>query len=171
MAIAHSCPSISPGVCSHCLRFLWKYGFLGVSNSLIENKKGRGTAIVPVHACLVPQSRPSLASLCTLAHPTPLFMGFCSHGYWSGLPYPPPEDLPDPGIEPASPVFPALAGGFFTTSATWKDCNSTWEGINHRLRQWLQWTHLSSIQSLSCVWLFVTPWTAACQASLSITNS
>ena len=30
---------------------------------------------------------------------------------------------------------------------------------------------LSSVQSLSCVWLFVTPWTAACQASLSITNS
>ena len=29
----------------------------------------------------------------------------------------------------------------------------------------------SSVQSLSCVWLFVTPWTAACQASLSITNS
>ena len=30
---------------------------------------------------------------------------------------------------------------------------------------------LSSVQQLSCVWLFVTPWTAACQASLSITNS
>ena len=32
-------------------------------------------------------------------------------------------------------------------------------------------TNLSSVQSLSCVWLFVTPWTTACQASLSITNS
>ena len=31
--------------------------------------------------------------------------------------------------------------------------------------------HFSSVQSLSCAWLFVTPWTAACQASLSITNS
>ena len=37
--------------------------------------------------------------------------------YWSGLSYPPPEDLPDPGIEPTPP---ALAGGFFTTSTTWE---------------------------------------------------
>ena len=39
--------------------------------------------------------------------------------YWSGVPFPTPGDLPDPGIEPASPVSPALAGGFFTTRATW----------------------------------------------------
>ena len=37
--------------------------------------------------------------------------------YWSGLPGPPPGDLPDPGIESVSP---ALAGGLFTTSATWE---------------------------------------------------
>ena len=41
-------------------------------------------------------------------------MGFFSQEYWSRLPFPPPEDLPDLGIEPASPVSPALAGGFFT---------------------------------------------------------
>ena len=35
--------------------------------------------------------------------------------YWSGLPFPSPGHLPNPGIEPASPVSPALAGGFFTT--------------------------------------------------------
>ena len=35
-------------------------------------------------------------------------------GYWSGLPCPPPGDLPDLGVEPTSPVSPALAGGFFT---------------------------------------------------------
>ena len=34
---------------------------------------------------------------------------------WSGLPFPPPVDLPDPGIEQASPVSPTLAGGFSTT--------------------------------------------------------
>ena len=33
---------------------------------------------------------------------------------------PPPGNLPDPGIEPASPISPALAGRFFTTSATWE---------------------------------------------------
>ena len=45
-------------------------------------------------------------------------MGFSKQEYWSGLPCPPPGDLPDPGIEPTSPLSPALAGGFFTTSAT-----------------------------------------------------
>ena len=35
----------------------------------------------------------------------------------------------------------------------------------------LHWCLFSSLQSLSCVWFFATPWTAACQASLSITNS
>ena len=35
--------------------------------------------------------------------------------HWSGLPFPPPEDLPNPGIIPAFPVSAALAGGFFTT--------------------------------------------------------
>ena len=39
---------------------------------------------------------------------------------WSWLPCPPPGDLPDPGIEPTSLRSPALAGGFFTTSATWE---------------------------------------------------
>ena len=44
----------------------------------------------------------------------------CSHpqdapGRNTGLPYPPPRDLPDPGIEPGSLISPALAGGFFTT--------------------------------------------------------
>ena len=38
-------------------------------------------------------------------------MGFFQQAYWSGLQFPPPGDLPNPGMEPASP---ALAGGFFT---------------------------------------------------------
>ena len=43
----------------------------------------------------------------TVAHQAPLSMGFPRQEYWSGLPFPPPGDLPDPGIEPGSP---ALAG-------------------------------------------------------------
>ena len=39
------------------------------------------------------------------------------------------------------------------------------------LKIWSKYAAVSSVQLLSCVWLFVTPWTAACQASLSITNS
>ena len=40
----------------------------------------------------------------TVAYHTPPSMGFSRQEYWSGLPFPPPEDLPDPGIEPASPA-------------------------------------------------------------------
>ena len=47
-------------------------------------------------------------------------MGFSSQEYWSGLPCPPPGDLPNSGIEPASPASPALAGRFFTISITWE---------------------------------------------------
>ena len=68
-------------------------------------------------------------------------MGSPRQEYWSGLSFPTPEDLPKPGIKPAR------AGRFFTTSTYF----------------------CQSVQSLSCVWLFATPWTAACQASLSVT--
>ena len=44
-----------------------------------------------------------------------LSMGFFRQEHWSGLPFPPPGDLPDPGIELASPTSSALASGFFTT--------------------------------------------------------
>ena len=52
----------------------------------------------------------------TVAHQDPLSMGFSRQEHWSGLPWPPPGDFPDPGIEPVSPMSPELAGGFFTTS-------------------------------------------------------
>ena len=47
-------------------------------------------------------------------------MRFSRQEYWSGLPRPPPRDLPKPGIEPVSLTSPALAARFFTTSATWE---------------------------------------------------
>ena len=50
----------------------------------------------------------------------PLSMEFSRQEYWSGLPFPTSEDLPDPGIKPMSLASPALAGGFFITSATCK---------------------------------------------------
>ena len=46
--------------------------------------------------------------------------GILQQEYCSGLPFPLPGDLPDPGIEPASLTSPALAGRFSTTSATWE---------------------------------------------------
>ena len=54
-------------------------------------------------------------TLWTIAPQAPSYMGFSRQEYWSGLPFPPPGDLPDPGIEHKSPVSPALAGGFFIT--------------------------------------------------------
>jgi len=57
-------------------------------------------------------------SLWTVALWTPLSMQFSRQEYWSGLPYHPPGDLPDPGTDPASLMSPALASGFLTTSAT-----------------------------------------------------
>ena len=52
----------------------------------------------------------------TVAHQASLSMGFPRQEYWIGLPFPPPEDLPNPGIEPMSLKCPALAGRFFTTA-------------------------------------------------------
>ena len=52
-------------------------------------------------------------TLWTVTHQVLLSMGFSRQEYWSGLPSPPPGDLPNLGIESVSP---ALAGGFFTTA-------------------------------------------------------
>ena len=58
-------------------------------------------------------SCPALCDPWTVAHQAPLLMEYSRQEYWSGLPFPRPGDLPDP----ESPVFPALAGRFFTTLA------------------------------------------------------
>ena len=51
----------------------------------------------------------------TVTPPVPLSMGFSRQEFWSGLPYPPPGDLPNPGTEPPSLPYPALAGATSTT--------------------------------------------------------
>ena len=67
----------------------------------------------------------------TVARQAPLCpWDFPRQEYWSGLPYPTPGDLPDPGIDPMSLsskslLSTALAGGLFTTSATWEALNET----------------------------------------------
>ena len=70
------------------------------------------------------------AHMCTLSHVSlfmtpwtivsqaPLSMGFSRQEYWSGLPFSPPGDRPNPGIKPMSLLSPALAGGFFTTAGS-----------------------------------------------------
>ena len=56
----------------------------------------------------------------TVAYQAPQSMEFFRQTHWSGLRFPSPGDLPNPGIEPASLMSPALVGWFSTTSATWE---------------------------------------------------
>ena len=63
----------------------------------------------------------------TTARQAPLFIGFPRQEYWSRLPFPSPEDLPDPGTEPTSL---ALAGRFFTTEPPGKA--PVWIKLSHK---------------------------------------
>ena len=67
-------------------------------------------AYSPLCACELSRT-PLFAAPRTVARQAPLSMGFSRQEYWGGLPFPPPGDLPEPGIQPASP---AMAGEFFT---------------------------------------------------------
>ena len=73
-------------------------------------------------------------TLWTLARQAPLSMGFSKQAYWSGLPCPPPADLPHPGMEPASLTSPALAGRFVSTNATW-EASISFQLLNKYIRQ------------------------------------
>ena len=79
----------------------------------------------------------------TVAYQAPSSIGFSRQEYWSGLPFPSPGDLPDPGIELGSP---ALQADALTSEPPGKP----------------------KVKSLSCVQLFVTLWTIAYQAPLSM---
>ena len=70
----------------------------------------------------------------TVAGQAPLSMGFSQEKYWSGLPYLPPGDFPNPGIEPTSPVSPALSGGFFTTEPLGKPQSNALKGLKNVLK-------------------------------------
>ena len=65
---------------------------------------------------------PSLCDPMDCSPPVTLSTEFSKQGYWSGLPFPTPGNLPDSGIEPKSLASPALAGGFFTTCPMWEAC-------------------------------------------------
>ena len=99
--------------------------------------------------CACAQSCPTLCDPWTVTHQALLSVEFPRQEYWSGLTFPTPGDLPDPGIKTATGASPLLADGFFTTSSTWqapKVC----------------------VLVLSHVQLFASPWTVAHQAPLSV---
>ena len=70
---------------------------------------------VRVHAKSL-QTCPTLSGAMDSSPQAPLSMGFSRQEYWSGLPFPTPRDLLDPGTEPMSLTSTALPGGFFTTA-------------------------------------------------------
>ena len=131
-------------------------------------------------------------TLWTIIHHAPLSMGFSRHKYWSGLPCPPPGDLPDPGIKPTCLMSPAL-GGFFTTNATGKahvipyhniSCilHSSLSPIGCKLPEnsvyfWYSiplqtcpqiWKWVLLLSRFSRVWPFETLCTVTCQIPLSM---
>jgi len=59
----------------------------------------------------------------TVTRQAPLPMGFLSQEYWNGLPFPPPEDLPNPGIKPKSPVALALQADSLPDEPSGSPCN------------------------------------------------
>ena len=92
------------------------------------------------------------ATLWTLSCQAPLSVGFSEARILDGLPCPPPRDLPNPGTEPVSLIYPALAGRFFTPSMT----REVWEApvlgskyINRGSRCWKVWGH--QIQKNLCL--------------------
>ena len=93
-------------------------------SSLLNNSRGPRPTPLPthLHLCTCVLSRFGRVQLCvtpwTVALQAPLCMGFSREAYWSGLPFPPPGDLPDPGIKLMSLMSPAFAGGFFTANTT-----------------------------------------------------
>ena len=68
-----------------------------------------------IYSCLVPKSCLTPCDSIDSVRQAPLSMEFSRQEYWSGLLFPSPGDLPNPGIEPGSPESLALAGRFFPT--------------------------------------------------------
>ena len=156
---------------SQTLEFIWKRKDTILAKNILKKNNGEEFSLLNIKVCdkatviktlwfwyecmQVTSVMFDSATLWTVDCQTPLSIGFSRQEYWSGLPCPPPGDLPDPEIELESLMSPALAGGFFTTSATWK----AW--FWHRNRQIIQWdsTESPGIDSLIYVslayeWIF-----------------
>ena len=105
------------------------------------------------------QLRPTLCDPMDCSSLGSSVLGFSRQEYWSGLPCPPPGDLPGLGIEPVSLMSPELADGFFTTSAT---CEA------HKAHTEFIYITYVCAPFLSCVHLFESLWTVAHKTPLSM---
>ena len=130
--------------------FFWKRVFVDVNKLRILRWRGYPGLSKYMHACISAQSLSRVrlfATPWTVVCQAPLLMGFSRQEYWSGLPFSPPEDLLNPGIEPATPVSPALAGRFFTTEPPekirmWKSCE--WVELFR-----IPWAEMTTFRELS----------------------
>ena len=108
-----------------------------------------------VYLCVRALSRVSLSMTpWTVAHQAPLSMVFSRQEYWSALPFPPPGDLPDPGIEPPSPASPALSGRYFTIRGKpfFLHTQSEIKQISMPLRNYHAAATAKSLQSCLTLW-------------------
>ena len=89
---------------------LLKYFLMQISKGIPSDVFNKQESCAPSlsHVCL-------FVTLGTVPCQAPLSLEFFKQEFWSGLPFPPPRDLPDPGIQPVSPDSSTLAGGFLTT--------------------------------------------------------
>ena len=78
------------------------------TDSLLSEPLGNSLNNTRMHVCEVTSVVSDSVTQWTVACQALLSMGFPRQEYWNGLPFPPPGDLLDPGIEPESPVFPAM---------------------------------------------------------------
>ena len=95
----YSCPNTDKK------QYMWFYHYVWFFSQKTNRKVNWLSSSV---SCLVVSD--PLRPPWTVAHQAPLSMGFSRQEYWSGVPFPSPEDLPDPGIEPKSPVLQADEG-------------------------------------------------------------
>ena len=79
-------------------------------------------------SCVLQEGRPPR----TIAHQSPLPIGFSRQGYWTGLPCPPPGGFLEPEIEPASLTPPCTVGMFFTASTFYKQLFPTKPQYSHQ---------------------------------------
>ena len=110
-------PRNQTGGLLHCRWILYQLSYEGSPRSV--QVLNNGHMHVYVCECAV-TSGWLFMTLWTVARQALPSVGFSREEYWNGLPCPLPWDLPSPGTEPASLTSPALAGKFFTTTATWE---------------------------------------------------
>ena len=134
----------------HTVIFMKKRTFVWLDSTEMSVGKAPGTEFLAYCSLDIVLSHFSHVQLFvtpwTIAHQAPLSMGFSRQEYWSRLPFPPPGCLPNPGIEPASLMFPALQTGSLLLAPPGKP-DIDW-AFNKLLPN--EWMNEQSIQCVVC---------------------